>query len=511
MRVLNSLISFVVAFAMLVPQPFYSVVYAQSVSFNPTANPTSINVGDSVTLSANITTTNPGDRDVDWRLVDENDLFDALFTQGNDFNTTNASAVSLANELVAASAANAETVTVTPVLADVVLTEPIDIEFRARVKVGTAPRAAKFVTVTINPTPTETAAAPTFTNSIDTDINVVENIDAVGAPLHFVASTTDSADVTYTTGGVNGGLFDLVAGTLTFKNAPDFETPLGGAAPHTNTYTVDVIATANGAEVSETVTVTVTNADEPANAFTIESGEVTTTSIVVTWNEATTVGAPPIDGYHFTVTDVVAGTNTFPSAGIDDRSITITGLTPNTEYRIGADADNGEGTTSSDSITVTTLSTTPTTPTGFTISATPLTVTESSSPTDIGFTITLTGGGTFSAPRTIRFNTNGGTATPVTDYTAVANHDFTFPANTTSSTATIPFTAATDTITEAGGETVIFEATLLNADGSAAQAEFAVVPTTITINDPVVTTPPTGPTFERQNHSKSNLYSRRQR
>ena len=122
-------------------------------------------------------------------------------------------------------------------------------------------------------------------------------------------------------------------------------------------------------------------------------------------------------------------------------------------------------------------------PTGFTITAVPTTVTESTTPTEIEFTATLTDG-TFSQNRIVRvLSLTTGIATVGDDYTAVTATDITILANTTSKTVTIPFVAKVDTDDEPDGETVIFRATLLNATGDAPQDGFTPVDTTITIND----------------------------
>ena len=107
-------------------------------------------------------------------------------------------------------------------------------------------------------------AAPIFTNSGSfTNIPVVENVPAVGALNHF--AVTGSATIQYTLTGTNAGLFAISnSGTLTFRNAPNYEIPLGGTAPHTNTYTLSVKATdtGTGLSVTENVTVVVSDVNE---------------------------------------------------------------------------------------------------------------------------------------------------------------------------------------------------------------------------------------------------------
>ena len=63
-------------------------------------------------------------------------------------------------------------------------------------------------------------------------------------------------------------LFDIENGVLTFKNSPDFENPMGGIA-NTNTYVVTVQASDGGEETTatETLTIEVTNVEEPGTVM----------------------------------------------------------------------------------------------------------------------------------------------------------------------------------------------------------------------------------------------------
>ena len=125
-------------------------------------------------------------------------------------------------------------------------------------------------------------------------------------------------------------------------------------------------------------------------------------------------------------------------------------------------------------------------PTAFTLAITPATVTESATATDLTATVALTGG-TFAVERVVTVGeTTGGSATSGTDYTAVTDTNVTIPAMMTTASATIPFTAADDMETEAGGETVNFDGSLRTADGMGFSTTFAVATASITINDPVV-------------------------
>ena len=103
--------------------------------------------------------------------------------------------------------------------------------------------------------------------------SVVENTSAVGT---MTAADPDAAEagatVTWGLSGTDAGLFDISsAGVITFKAAPDFEDPKGGADDDSNEYSITVEATAGtgGREATggQEVTVTVTD-DNDAPVFT---------------------------------------------------------------------------------------------------------------------------------------------------------------------------------------------------------------------------------------------------
>ena len=122
-------------------------------------------------------------------------------------------------------------------------------------------------------------------------------------------------------------------------------------------------------------------------------------------------------------------------------------------------------------------------PLGIVLSVVPSEVTESSAAGSVTLTVTLIDG-TFAADRTaadrtITYQTQDGTATAGTDYTAVAG-TITIPALTASAGVPFSFTANVDTLFESGGETVLFTATL---PGNTGDAAIPITPATLTIND----------------------------
>ncbi|GAB5525353.1 MAG: hypothetical protein Roseis2KO_32250 [Roseivirga sp.] len=97
-------------------------------------------------------------------------------------------------------------------------------------------------------------SAPVFTSATTADF--VEN----GTGIAYTATTTDieSNAIAYSLGtGNDEALFDMAAGVVTFKTAPDFENPTDGDA--NNTYVINVIASDGINSVNQDVTITVTD------------------------------------------------------------------------------------------------------------------------------------------------------------------------------------------------------------------------------------------------------------
>ena len=101
-------------------------------------------------------------------------------------------------------------------------------------------------------------AAPTFTAGATVGVAFAENATTM---VHTAAATGNVAVVAYAfaAGGADNNKFNLNTATvaLTFKVAPDFESP--GSAADSNAYTVKVKAVdAAGNEAVQTVTMTMT-------------------------------------------------------------------------------------------------------------------------------------------------------------------------------------------------------------------------------------------------------------
>ena len=125
-------------------------------------------------------------------------------------------------------------------------------------------------------------------------------------------------------------------------------------------------------------------------------------------------------------------------------------------------------------------------PSSQTLTLNPTMVVESATPTDITATITLNGG-TYAVQRLFSFDSQSGTATEGTDYTALENVTLTIPANAASGTVIFPFSATVDTVADSG-ETLTINSTLLTVAGTGSDSALAIATATLTINDggPVV-------------------------
>ncbi|WP_133254897.1 cadherin repeat domain-containing protein, partial [Mesorhizobium delmotii] len=84
-------------------------------------------------------------------------------------------------------------------------------------------------------------------------------------------ANADDADnlgtLTYTLSGADSALFDIDAstGVVTFKNAPDFESPLDQGA--NNVYDITVTASDGTLSTGQAVAITVTNQNDNAPVF----------------------------------------------------------------------------------------------------------------------------------------------------------------------------------------------------------------------------------------------------
>ncbi len=144
------------------------------------------------------------------------------------------------------------------------------------------------------------------------------------------------------------------AGVLTFKAAPDFE-----AARNTYTLVIEVRDSKDGAgkadtdwDAAVTLTVNVTDVDEPPDAPADLAVSSTANGLTVTWTAPVMTGKPPLTGYDVerrlrTSADdalaVVWSAWTDLSHTGTAASASITGLTPEATYQVRVRAVNAEG------------------------------------------------------------------------------------------------------------------------------------------------------------------------
>ena len=225
------------------------------------------------------------------------------------------------------------------------LTNNTTYNFQVRAKSDSGPSTE----ATVNSTPN---TPPAF-SSFDTG-SVTEGITAVTT---LSATDTDSADTTTVTysivGGADSDQFSLSAAALSFKTAPDFETPTDVASispqsdAENNVYIVIVRATSGSGDreitTDQTLTITVVDVDPDVPEVTTILSVVTSTTTTLSW--ATVNPGPPITDYDYRYRAGNSGNWTTPTATTDiSRVVIITGLIPSTSYQVSARATNKEGT-----------------------------------------------------------------------------------------------------------------------------------------------------------------------
>ena len=161
----------------------------------------------------------------------------------------------------------------------------------------------------------------------------------VGAPV--TATDTDDT-LTYSLGGADSGSFEIDSGgqiTVGEGTVLDHETG--------QSYTVTVTAAdPHEASASIAVTVTVTDMAEPPGRPTVSIAGQTRTSLVVGWTAPDNAGRPAITDYdveYREVTDPLSSWNSDAEHEGTGLSITLTDLTPGTDYEARVLARNHEG------------------------------------------------------------------------------------------------------------------------------------------------------------------------
>ncbi len=129
----------------------------------------------------------------------------------------------------------------------------------------TASDGSNDATQTVTITVTDLSGPPTFTSGSAADF--AEN--GTGTAYDADATSPDGPAPTYAiTGGVDAALFDIdaVTGEVTFKAAPDFETPADSGTD--NVYDIEITATSGALDTVQNVAITVTDENDVAPVFT---------------------------------------------------------------------------------------------------------------------------------------------------------------------------------------------------------------------------------------------------
>ena len=151
---------------------------------------------------------------------------------------------------------------------------------------GDADTAEEDAYISVTITVTGENDAPTITSGPTSVSDYAENSgDDVGT---FTATDPENDTITWSVSGTDSGDFDISSvGVLTFKSAPNFESPVD--ADTNNVYLVTVVASDGGKTDTRPVTVTVINVNEPP-AF--PSSETRARSVVENTPANQNIGAP---------------------------------------------------------------------------------------------------------------------------------------------------------------------------------------------------------------------------
>lgn len=240
------------------------------------------------------------------------------------------------------------------------------------------------------PTITSNGGAP-LTISIAEGVTAVTNIDA--------SDTENGAEtnLTYTLSGADAGLFSIATnGAITFKSAPDFETPLDAGGNNIYNITVNVTDAA-GASDTQDIQITVTDIDEVPPVIAI--GSVTSDNVLNKTEVATDVAITGTtdaeNGRTVTLTlngKTYTGTVSNGTWSITLPSADAKALTDSSTYSITADVSDTAGNNATQATRTITVDTTPPAITAKTIALTNDTTPELTGTTDVtdGTAVTVT-------------------------------------------------------------------------------------------------------------------------
>ena len=184
--------------------------------------------------------------------------------------------------------------------------------------------------------------APVFSSS-SVARSIAENTAAgrnIGAAV--AATDADGDTLGYTLGGADAGSFDFVeaSGQIRTKAGVsyDFEAK--------DSYTVTVTASDGAASAVASVTISITDVDEPPDAPaqpTVNAVSGSATRLAVSWAAPANAGKPDIDNYDVQYRAGNSGTWSNGPQNVTTTSTTISGLAANTPYQAQVRATNDEG------------------------------------------------------------------------------------------------------------------------------------------------------------------------
>ncbi|MXY98567.1 MAG: hypothetical protein F4Z29_12695, partial [Gemmatimonadetes bacterium] len=191
-------------------------------------------------------------------------------------------------------------------------------------------------------TPPITNEAPVF-DSPPSSLDVAENSDDGAAVVTITATDADVGDtLSYSLDSTSDTVFDIDSSSGVITVQVDDGTALDHEA--TPSYAAVVTVTDGSVEVTHSLTINVTDVDEPPDAPAAPTvARTSPISMTVNWTAPDVTGKPPINGYD--VEYVVSGTSNWSAHNFTGTgtSTTISNLSASSEYWVRVKAKNDEG------------------------------------------------------------------------------------------------------------------------------------------------------------------------
>ncbi len=189
--------------------------------------------------------------------------------------------------------------------------------------------------------------APVITGG-PTTVSFAEN--GTGTVGTYTATDAEADAIGWSVEGTDRGDFSIgtSTGQLTFQNTPNFEGPVDSNT--NNVYSVRVRASDGSLSASRSVTVTVTDVNEPPlkpTGVTVEAAATNGhTKLDVGWTAPNNTGRPALEGFRVEYCSGGCKSSSAWSSqevGGSARSTTLTGLSADTQYYVQVRAHNDEG------------------------------------------------------------------------------------------------------------------------------------------------------------------------